>query len=277
MPGKIIRQEEGFAYNRPAYIEDQQRYNDPPPRAAAAAAAATAEAAAAEAEDVTALTPATTTPAYTTGFTSPTLAEKHKYPKTFHPTTTPHKLDPTNPVSKFPLPTLPLPSTAHLHHRYSPLLSQVVNLLMKDGKKSVAQKNLQKVLDILRTKSAPKSQTKFNLIAGCPPLESLPRNPLAYLQTAIDSVAPLMRLKSVKASGGFSQQVPIPLNERQRRRTAVNWMLTCANGKRDRMKFAERFAEEVVGVIEGKSSAWDRRLQVHKTAVGARANVKVKI
>jgi len=81
----------------------------------------------------------------------------------------------------------------------------------------------------------------------------------------------------MKASGGFSNQVPEPLNERQRRRTAINWMLTVSNGKKDRMRFAERFAEEVVAVVEGRSSAWDRRLQIHKTAVGARANVKVKI
>ncbi|KAF8467683.1 ribosomal protein S7 domain-containing protein [Kalaharituber pfeilii] len=215
--------------------------------------------------------------AFTTAFTSQALIEKHNYPKIFHPTVTPYKLDPNNPVSKYPLPTLPLPSTHHLHHRYSPLLDQVVNLFMRDGKKALAQKNVQRVLDILRTKPPPKEQTKYNLIASAPPLHTLPSNPLAYLQTAIDSVAPLMRLRTVKASGGFTNQVPEPLSERQRRRTAINWMMTVANGKKDRMRFAERFAEEVVAVVEGRSSVWERRLQIHKTAVGARANVKVKI
>lgn len=148
---------------------------------------------------------------------------------------------------------------------------------MRDGKKATAQKNLQKVLDILRTKPPPKEQTKYNLIANHPALVSLPRNPCAYLQTAIDSVAPLMRLRSQKAAGGFSNQVPEPLNERQRRRTAVKWMLTVSSNKKDKMRFAERFAEEVVAVVEGKSAAWDRKLQIHKTAVGARSNVKVKI
>ncbi|RPB24835.1 ribosomal protein S7, partial [Terfezia boudieri ATCC MYA-4762] len=179
--------------------------------------------------------------------------------------------------SKYPLPSLPLPSTSHLHHRYSPLLDQVVNLFMRDGKKATAQKYVQKVLDILRTKPPPKEQTKYNLIANHLPLSSLPRNPPAYLLTAIDSLAPLMRLKAMKASGGFSNQVPEPLNERQRRKTAIGWMLSVSKGKKDRMHFAERFAEEVVAVVEGRSSAWDRRLQIHKTAVGARANVKVKI
>lgn len=36
--------------------------------------------------------------------------------------------------AKFPLPDLPLPSTAHLHRRYSPILDMVTNLIMKDGK-----------------------------------------------------------------------------------------------------------------------------------------------
>ncbi|KAI5809746.1 ribosomal protein S7 domain-containing protein [Peziza echinospora] len=212
-----------------------------------------------------------------TSFSSPILTESLNYPLMFHPPPTPHHIDPAKPVSKYPLPTLPLPSTSHLHYRYSPLMDLVVNLFMRDGKKATAQAHLQRVLDILRTKPPPKEQTKFNLIANAPALDQLPKNPLAYLQTAIDSVAPLMRLKSAKGSGGFSNQVPEPLNERQRRRTAIGWMLAVSNGKADKMRFAERFADEVVAVVEGRSAAWDRRLQVHKTAVGARANVKVKL
>jgi len=41
---------------------------------------------------------------------------------------------------KFGLPTLPLPSQNHMKHRYDPLVEQVTNLLMKDGKKSAAQR-----------------------------------------------------------------------------------------------------------------------------------------
>lgn len=36
--------------------------------------------------------------------------------------------------AKFPLPDLPLPSNCHIHHRYSPIVEQVTNLIMKDGK-----------------------------------------------------------------------------------------------------------------------------------------------
>ena len=44
------------------------------------------------------------------------------------------------PGYKFELPELPLPKNAHIKYRYDPLIEQVTNLLMRDGKKSVAQR-----------------------------------------------------------------------------------------------------------------------------------------
>lgn len=64
---------------------------------------------------------------------------------------------------------------------------------------------------------------------------------------------------------------------RQRRRRAVMWIIEAADKKKARMTLAERFAEEIVAVVEGSSSAWLKRAQVHKTAVSSRANVKVKV
>ncbi|KAL7276596.1 hypothetical protein RUND412_000399 [Rhizina undulata] len=176
---------------------------------------------------------------------------------------------------KYPLPELPLPSTSHLKHRYNPILEQVTNLLMRDGKKSVAQKNMNKILSILRTKSAPKPNPRIPLIPTAPPLSTLPKDPIAYLQTAIDSLAPLMRVKAVKGSGGFKDNLPMPLGLRQRRRKAVEWILDAADKKKGRMGLAERVADEIAGVIEGRSTAWEKRNQVHKVAVAARANVRV--
>jgi small subunit ribosomal protein S7 len=130
---------------------------------------------------------------------------------------------------------------------------------------------------ILRTKPAPISNPRTPIIPTAPPLSSLPSNPIAYIQTAIDSVAPLLRIRSVKASGGFRESIPNPLSLKQRRRKAVTWIVDAADKKKARMSLAERLADEIVAVVEGKSSAWEKRTQVHKTAVAARANVKVKV
>ena len=48
--------------------------------------------------------------------------------------------DPVELGHKFGVPELPLPSSSNLKHRYDPVVSQVTNLLMRDGKKSVAQR-----------------------------------------------------------------------------------------------------------------------------------------
>jgi len=179
--------------------------------------------------------------------------------------------------AKFPLPDLPLPPTSRLRHRYSPIVDQVTNLIMQDGKKARAQSVMTEALAILRTKPAPKSNPRIPIIPTAPPLESLPCDPVAFLQTAIDSVAPLFRIRSMKGSGGFRESIPAPLALQQRRRKAVMWILDAADKKKMRMGLAERLADEIFAVVEGRSSAWDRRQQVHKTAVAARANVKVKV
>lgn len=133
------------------------------------------------------------------------------------------------------------------------------------------------ILSILRTKPAPKLNPLIPIVPSAPPPEALPKDPVAFVQTAIDSVAPLMSIKNVKASGGFTNQLPIPLQLKQRRRTAMMWILMAADKRKARMGLAERVAEEIVAVLEGKSGAWDRRMQIHRQAVAGRSNLKVNV
>lgn len=135
------------------------------------------------------------------------------------------------------------------------------------------------ILNHLRTAPPPAINPAKPLLPGAPPPTHLPLNPVLYLTLAVDSVAPLLRIRSQKgaAGGGTALQIPVPLGLRQRRRTAVQWILDAVNKKKSRgsgrAQFAQRFAEEIVSVVEGKSGAWDRRGLVHKTGTGARANL----
>lgn len=135
------------------------------------------------------------------------------------------------------------------------------------------------ILSHLRTAPVPTINPARPLLPGAPPPSHLPLNPILYLTLAIDSIAPLLRLRSQKgaAGGGMSLQIPVPLGQRQRRRTAVQWILSTASKKRSRGSgkgsFAQRVAEELVSVVEGKSSLWERRNGVHKLGVSARANI----
>jgi small subunit ribosomal protein S7 len=137
------------------------------------------------------------------------------------------------------------------------------------------------ILNHLRTSAVPTVNPSRPLIIGAPPPSHLPLNPALYLTLAIDSVAPLLRIRSIKgaAGGGVALQVPSPLGQRQRRRKAVQWILASVN-RRPNMgsgkgTFAQRFAQELIAIVEGRSSVWERRNALHKLAVAARANVVV--
>ena len=72
-------------------------------------------------------------------------------------------------------------------------------------------------------------------------------------------------------------QIPVPLSKRQRRRTAIEWILGAASKRRNvgsgKNSLGQRVAQEMISVIEGKSGVWDKRNGIHKLGVAARANI----
>ena len=134
-------------------------------------------------------------------------------------------------------------------------------------------------LQYLRTSPIPTINPARPLLPGAPPPSHLPLNPILYLTLAIDSVAPLLRIKAIKgaAGGGAALQLPNPLSQRQRRRTAIQWILTAASKRRNvgsgKNSLGQRVAQEVISVVEGKSGVWEKRNAIHKLGVAARANI----
>lgn len=143
----------------------------------------------------------------------------------------------------------------------------------------VLDQTMAMILERLRTAPPPQSDPKKPLLPGAPPTTHLPLDPILYLTLAIDSVAPLMRIRSQKgaAGGGVALQIPVPLSLRQRRRTAIMWILDAASKKRSkgsgRSMFANKVADELIAIVEGRSAVWDKRGGIHKLGVAARANL----
>ncbi|OAA68047.1 30S ribosomal protein [Niveomyces insectorum RCEF 264] len=174
---------------------------------------------------------------------------------------------------------LPLPQAPKLQERYHPVITQLTRLLMRHGKLAKAQRDMAMVLNILRTSPPPKFNPARPLLPGHPPAARLPLDPVTYLTLAIDSVAPLIMIRNYTgmAGGGRALPVPAPLAARQRRRVAFMWLLELVNKKPSRGSgrgmLASRVAEEVVAIVEGRSSLWEKRQQVHKQGTSARINV----
>ncbi|KAL9084993.1 MAG: hypothetical protein Q9159_004959 [Coniocarpon cinnabarinum] len=183
---------------------------------------------------------------------------------------------------KFGDPSTPANRQKHLRRRYDGVMEQVTNMIMRDGKKSVAQRNLAEILTYLRTAPSPTptpSGTVRRLLPlpqSTPTQSHLPLHPVFYLTHAIDSIAPLMRIRSQKglAGGGVALQIPVPLSLRQRRRAALVWILEAVDKRKGGTSgFARRFAEEIVGIVEGRSSVWGKRENVHRLATMGRSNL----
>ena len=135
------------------------------------------------------------------------------------------------------------------------------------------------ILNHLRTAPAPVPNAARPLVPVSPSPSRLPLDPIQYLTVALDSISPLVRIRNLKgiAGGGAALPIPVPLTVKQRRRQAVQWILDATSKKQSRGsgkgQFAQRFAEELISVVEGRSQAWERRGTIHKSATSARANL----
>lgn len=146
-----------------------------------------------------------------------------------------------------------------------------------------------KILGILRTSPPPQAQAggmSTNLLSDTSihtgktllpwvRRENLPHSPIQYLTSVIDSLAPLSKIRDQKGvvGGGQSLSIPVPLRVKQRRRTAVHWILDSAENNRDTY-LADKIAKEIIKVANGTSSAWEKRAQAHRQAITARSKVR---
>ncbi|ORX91822.1 ribosomal protein S7 [Basidiobolus meristosporus CBS 931.73] len=135
-----------------------------------------------------------------------------------------------------------------------PLLSHLVNTIMRDGKKAMAQRMVARALIDIRQKTN--------------------ANPYEILTAAIDMASPLMICKSGKR-GTKVVQVPKPLNERQRRRKAFVWLLEAAK-KRPEKEFPLRLSAELLSIINGVSPILKQKEQLHKLVLANRANAAAR-
>lgn len=136
-----------------------------------------------------------------------------------------------------------------------PVVQHVTNMIMRHGKKARAEKIISRALYLLYCKTR--------------------QDPVELLKKALDDMAPLMIVKTFSTGVAKAAVIPVPLNKRQRNRLAWNWIVEGAN-KRVSSDFAVRLGEELVAVHEGKSSGYEKRDQMHKTAIAHRSYIRLR-
>ncbi|MBW9256500.1 MAG: 30S ribosomal protein S7 [Candidatus Thiodiazotropha sp. (ex. Lucinisca nassula)] len=131
----------------------------------------------------------------------------------------------------------------------SELLAKFINMVMQDGKKSVAEKILYGALDSVVDKRG--------------------GEPLDLLETALENVRPLVEVKSRRV-GGATYQVPVEVRPNRRNSLAMRWLIE-ASRKRSEKSMAYRLAGELLDASENKGAAVKKKDDTHRMAEANKA------
>ena len=131
----------------------------------------------------------------------------------------------------------------------SKLVTKLVNNIMYDGKKGVAQKIVYDAFDIVKEKSG--------------------ENPLDQFQKALENIMPVLEVKARRV-GGSTYQVPMEVRPERKQTLGLRWLTTYARARSEK-RMAERLAGEILDSIAGTSSSVKKKEDTHKMAEANKA------
>ncbi|MGB5734147.1 MAG: 30S ribosomal protein S7 [Thiohalocapsa sp.] len=131
----------------------------------------------------------------------------------------------------------------------SELLAKFINMLMEDGKKSVAERIMYGALDQVADKKA--------------------ADPVELLEQAMENVRPMVEVKSRRV-GGATYQVPIEVRPSRRNTLAMRWLID-ASRKRSEKSMALRLAGELMDASDARGSAVKKKEDTHRMAEANKA------
>ena len=129
------------------------------------------------------------------------------------------------------------------------VLSKFMNCLMKQGKKSLAEKIVYDAFDIISEKTKQ------------PPLE--------VFKTALENVRPLVKVVSRRV-GGQNYQIPLEVNEKNGRALAFRWLISYARARSEKT-MTEKLAAELMAAYKKEGKTKKKREDTHKMADANRA------
>jgi small subunit ribosomal protein S7 len=130
------------------------------------------------------------------------------------------------------------------------VLSRFINIVMNDGKKSIAEKIVYKALEIASNKLKEK-------------------NSLDLFKTALNNVKPGIEVRSRRV-GGATYQVPVEVRNERALALAIRWIVDSSR-KRSEKSMTHRLAQELIDANENKGASVKKREDTHKMAEANRA------
>ncbi len=131
----------------------------------------------------------------------------------------------------------------------STLVAKFINYVMREGKKSVANRVVYNAFSAIEAK--------------------IKKNPLDVFDEAIKNVMPLLEVRG-RRIGGANYQIPFPVRGDRKYSLAFRWILTAVRAKKGRTA-AEKLADELVAAANKEGDAMKKRNDVHKMAEANRA------
>jgi small subunit ribosomal protein S7 len=131
----------------------------------------------------------------------------------------------------------------------SPLVSQLVNKVLLDGKKSTAERIV------------------YSALEGC--REKTGNDPVITLKRALDNVRPTLEVKSRRV-GGATYQVPVEVKAGRATTLALRWLINYSRARREKT-MTERLMNEILDASNGLGASVKRREDMHKMAESNKA------
>ena len=129
------------------------------------------------------------------------------------------------------------------------IVTKLINNIMLDGKKGIAQKIVYDAFEIIKEKTG--------------------RDPLEVFGEAMDNIMPVLEVKARRV-GGATYQVPMEVRPERRQTLGLRW-LTRYSRERNERTMKERLANELLDAINGTGSSVKKREDTHKMAEANKA------
>ena len=131
----------------------------------------------------------------------------------------------------------------------SKIVTKLINNIMLDGKKAVAQGIVYGAFDIVKEKEQ--------------------KDPLEVFEAALENVMPVLEVKARRV-GGATYQVPLEIRPERRQTLGLRWLVLYAR-KRNEKTMSEKLAAEIMDATQGNGGAFKKKEDMHKMAEANKA------